>query len=181
MSLKSLHSGGSPFGRFFRSLRTTRQFSTASRQPCGSPFLYWSVIRFATTDFLVVVRFIFGSLASCAQECFLCGGAFFCSWVLRSLVRIGERGERERGRGVSAFLAGWLVLLFLGSGVGFAPPRWLAPAVFPVPARWVALLAAVFPKLAYVGFSCSALARLLAARLPLAFPRGLFLSLCYLL
>ncbi len=29
-----------------------------------------------------------------------------------------------------------------------------------------------------VGFSCSSLARLLAARLPLAFPRGLFLSLC---
>ena len=119
MSLESLHSGGSPFGRFFRSLRTTRQFSTASCQPCGSPFLYWSVIRFATTDFLVVVRFIFGSLASCAPLRFLCGGAFFCSWVLRSLVRIGEREERERGRGVSAFLARWLVLLFLGSGVGF--------------------------------------------------------------
>jgi hypothetical protein len=36
----------------------------------------------------------------------------------------------------------WLV----GSGVGFAPPRWLAPAVFPVPARWVAPLAVGVPK-----------------------------------
>ena len=61
-------SGGSPFGRFFRSLRTKADGSFA-----GKP-------------------------------CF----ALFCSWVLRSLVRIGERGERERGRGVSAFLAGWL-------------------------------------------------------------------------
>jgi hypothetical protein len=36
----------------------------------------------------------------------------------------------------------WLV----GSGGGFAPPRWLAPAVFPVPARWVAPLAVGVPK-----------------------------------
>lgn len=67
----------------------------------------------------------------------------------------------------------------VGGGGGFAPSRWLAPAVFPLPAaRWVALLAGGVPSVAYVGFSSSSLAWLLAARLPLAFPRGLFLSLC---
>ena len=35
--------------------------------------------------------------------------AFCCSWVLRSLVRIEEREEREKGVGVfGASLAGWL-------------------------------------------------------------------------
>ncbi len=56
------------------------------------------------------------------REDFSISTAFRClsySWVLRSLVELGEREGRERGRGVSAFLAGWLVLLFLGSGVGF--------------------------------------------------------------
>ena len=68
---------------------------------------------------------------------------------------------------------------WFGGGGGFAPLRWLAPAVFPLPAaRWVAPLAGGVPSVAYVGFSSSSLARLLAARLPLAFPRGLFLSLC---
>ncbi len=109
---------------------------------------------------------------------------------LRWMARVGRCGLSSallvcrRGRGV------WRGLLVC-----------LAPAVFPLPAaRWVALLAGGVPSVAYVGryaslnsiqavrrppafrrFSCSSLARLLVAkRRPLAFPRGLFLSLCYL-
>ena len=60
-----------------------------------------------------------GSFAG--KPCF----ALFCSWVLRSLVRIGERGERERGRGVWCFF-GWLIeccgfLFARSSGGGFSP------------------------------------------------------------
>ena len=60
------------------------------------------------------------------------------------------------GGGVSsAWLGGavsWLCW-FVGGGVGFAPSRWLAPAVFPLPAaRWVALLAGGVPSVALWGF-----------------------------
>ncbi len=71
-------SGGSPFGRFFRSLRTREDFSISTAFRCLS-----------------------------------------YSWVLRSLVRIGERERREKGVGVFLllWLAGW-VLLFVWFGRG---------------------------------------------------------------
>ena len=102
------------------------------------------------------------------------------SWVLRSLVRIGERGERERGRGVWRFF-GWLVAAAGRFGRGVRPSSVACPCCLSRALPfWFPPLAAVFPKFAYVGFSCSTLARLLVAPgRPLAFPRVLFLSLCY--
>ena len=121
------------------------------------------------------------------REDFSISTAFRClsySWVLRSLVRIGERERREKGVGVFLllWLAGW-VLLFVWFGRGVCSSSVACPCCFsrvlPVGLRpWLRCSLHV----AYVGFSCSALARLLVVpgRL-LTFPRGLFLSLCYLL
>jgi hypothetical protein len=99
----------------------------------------------------------------------------------------GERREkRERMGGVfppvvrtvCASLRGWVGLVGR-FGRGVCPSSVACPCCFSrscslgcAPGGWCSLGCSM-------GFSCSSLARLLAARLPLAFPRGLFLSLCY--
>lgn len=76
--------------------------------------------------------------------------------------------------------------LVVGLGFGCAVRAWGLPLLgglpllfFPCLALLVSAPGCGVPSVAYVGFSCSSLARLLVAPgRPLAFPRGLFLSLC---
>ena len=83
----------------------------------------------------------------------------------------------------SPFPSGWSVGRGGRRGRGVCPYKGGLPLLFVPCLLLVGLrpLAGGVPSVAYVGFSSSSLAWLLVAPgRPLAFPRGLFLSLCYL-
>ncbi|MDJ0589863.1 MAG: hypothetical protein QNJ72_07685 [Pleurocapsa sp. MO_226.B13] len=102
-----------------------------------------------------------------------------------------SRGEREESGWVGVFPllracgAGWSVRVVV-CAAGLSAGAWGLPLLGSLPLLFFPCLALLVsapgcgvPSVAYVGFLCSSLARLLVAkRRPLAFPRGLFLSLC---